>query len=107
MLPIDTVVTADLLDDVQAVLREALSNAARHAGADLLQVDLTVADGWLTLKVIDDGIGIGQPLRRSGLGNMQTRAERRGGRFDAAPSSPAGTVVTWAVPLPAPTTGDR
>ena len=82
--PIDSVVTADLLDDVQAVLREALSNAARHAGADLLQVDLTVADGWLTLTVIDDGVGIGQPLRRSGLGNLQTRAERRGGRFDGS-----------------------
>ena len=110
--PIDSVVTADLLDDVQAVLREALSNAARHAGADLVQVDLAVADGRLTLQVKDNGIGIGRPSRRSGLGNMHTRAERRGGRFDAEPASP-GTIVTWSVPLPPAgpdtmqTSGDR
>ncbi|SDO71788.1 Histidine kinase-, DNA gyrase B-, and HSP90-like ATPase [Nakamurella panacisegetis] len=107
--PIDTVVAAELFDDVQAVLREALSNAARHSDADLVDVDLRVADGWLTLVVSDTGIGIGEPTRNSGLGNMKARATRRNGHFNTSPGPDGGTVLTWAVPLfAAPTTtGDR
>lgn len=97
--PIDTMVTSDVLEDVQAVLREALTNAARHADADVVEVDLQLADGWLTLRVADNGVGIGKPGRSSGLGNMRIRAAQRGGRFDAVPSPDRGTIVTWSVPV--------
>ena len=65
-----------------AALREALSNAARHAGAT--QVDVTVdvdADGMLTVQVTDNGTGIPADGRRSGLRNLASRAEKLGGEL--------------------------
>jgi signal transduction histidine kinase len=86
-----------------AALREALSNAARHAQAS--QVDVTVdvsPDGMLTVQVTDDGTGIPDGGRRSGLRNLAGRAEKLGGelRFEPAdPSaSPPGTRLEWRVP---------
>ena len=86
-----------------AALREALSNAARHAQAS--QVDVTVdvsPDGMLTVQVTDDGVGIPADGRRSGLLNLASRAEKLGGelRFEPAdPSaSPPGTSLEWRVP---------
>ena len=61
-------------------LREALSNAARHSGAT--RVDVTVGvdhDGFLTVKVADDGTGIPPGGRRSGLRNLADRAAKLGG----------------------------
>jgi GAF domain-containing protein/two-component sensor histidine kinase len=87
-----------------AALREALSNAARHAAA--IQVDVTVdvgADGMLTVQVTDNGIGTPAGGRRSGLHNLASRAEKLGGelQLDAAdPGAPSpGTRLTWRVPL--------
>jgi signal transduction histidine kinase len=87
-----------------AALREALSNAARHAAAT--QVDVTVdvgADGMLAVQVTDNGTGIPVGGRRSGLHNLASRAEKLGGglQLDAAdPGAPLpGTRLTWLVPL--------
>lgn len=91
----------DLVDDVVAVIREALSNAARHAHASSVRVRLAVAEGRLTLTTTDDGVGIPPDrTRSSGLANLTRRAERWGGTFTAAPGESAGTVLTWTVPLP-------
>jgi signal transduction histidine kinase len=86
-----------------AALREALSNAARHAQAS--QVDVTVdvsADGTLTVRVTDDGIGIPAEGRRSGLRNLASRAEKLGGELRLEPAdqsvSPPGTRLEWRVP---------
>ncbi len=96
--PIDSL-TAELLEDLRAVLREALSNVARHAKADSVKVDLVLADGALTLDVADDGIGIGKTTRSSGLANMRYRAERYGGQLLISPGTERGTTVRWKVPL--------
>jgi signal transduction histidine kinase len=86
-----------------AALREALSNAARHAQAS--QVDVTVdvsPDGMLTVRVTDDGIGIPADGRRSGLRNLASRAEKLGGELRIEPAdpsgSPPGTTLEWRVP---------
>lgn len=97
--PMDTLVSADLLEDLRAVLRESLTNAARHAEPNTVEVDLAVADGWLTLDVVDDGIGIGSSDRSSGLSNMAHRAHRRSGSFSASPGADKGTRLQWKVPL--------
>ena len=68
-------------EDLVAVLREALSNVARHAHAPSAEVDVTATPERLTLDVRDDGTGIGATNRRSGLANLRHRAER-----PAAPS---------------------
>jgi signal transduction histidine kinase len=94
---IDTV-PVDVGDDLLAVLREALTNAARHARATVVDVELTAADGRLTLDVRDDGGGIGKTTRRSGLANLRHRAEHHGGTL-AVDSGSGGTRLTWSVPL--------
>lgn len=82
-------------------LREALSNAARHARAD--RVDVTVAAGSeLILLVHDDGIGITDTARRSGLANLAERAEMLGGTMKAGPTEGGGTTLEWRVPLQVP-----
>jgi signal transduction histidine kinase len=50
---------AELSDQLLAVLREALSNAARHARATRLDVVVDTDDGWLTVLVRDNGVGPG------------------------------------------------
>jgi signal transduction histidine kinase len=95
---LDTVVDDTTGDHLTAVLREALSNAARHAHAR--RVDVSVVAGVdLVLRVADDGVGIPATGRRSGLANMASRAKSLGGEFDARPGETGGTVLEWRVPL--------
>ncbi|MGZ4783233.1 MAG: GAF domain-containing protein [Oryzihumus sp.] len=96
--PVDTVVPADVGRDLEAVLREALSNVARHARASHVEVSLT-AGREVVLEVRDDGQGIGTPDRSSGLANMRARAEAHGGTCEVGPGPGSGTLVRWSVPL--------
>ena len=87
-----------------AALREALSNAARHAAATRVDVTVDVsADRVLTVQVTDDGTGIPADGRRSGLRNLASRADKLGGELllgAADPgASPPGTRLEWRVPL--------
>ena len=59
------------------MLREALSNVARHASASAVKVRIDVSNR-VQLVVRDDGVGIATaPVRRSGLVNLHGRAEAR------------------------------
>jgi signal transduction histidine kinase len=97
---VDTGVPADIGEQVLAVLREALSNAARHARATRVVVQLDVAKG-LRLAVRDNGVGIAEPARRSGLANLSARAAELGGSFSVGPLTgpESGTELVWTVPL--------
>lgn len=94
----------DLVDDLVAVLREALSNVARHADANQVHVTVSVAADLL-LRVADDGAGLGAAQQRAtpdsgyGLGNMRARAEAHGGGFTIEAAPGGGTVLEWRVPL--------
>jgi signal transduction histidine kinase len=92
-------VSNGLVDDVVAVVREGLTNVARHAGASSASVDLTATPTELVVTVADDGAGCTSPPWHSGIANLGTRAERRGGRFSVEPGASGGTVLTWGVPL--------
>jgi signal transduction histidine kinase len=86
-------------EDLLAVLREALSNIARHAHAHTTDVALTAGSGRLTLDVHDDGTGIDPTnQRRSGLANLRHRAENHGGTLTLTPHHPHGTDLCWTVP---------
>lgn len=89
---------SDVTSDVLAVVREALSNVARHAGATRASVSID-CDHRLTITVCDDGNGIPPGARRSGLGNLSDRALRRGGSLTVRPLGPGGTELHWQVPL--------
>jgi signal transduction histidine kinase len=94
---IDTDVPIDVSDDLIAVLREALANVARHAHATSCAVKVDVSDE-VVLEVTDDGIGLPDTGRRSGLANLAERARRLGGSFTTQASG-AGTSLHWRVPL--------
>ncbi|WP_280241117.1 GAF domain-containing sensor histidine kinase [Nocardia abscessus] len=95
-----TVLAPPLSDDVEAVLREALSNVVRHAAASTVAVELHVKDD-VTIEVTDDGAGIPDDIsRRSGLANLAARTENAGGSFSITNRPEGGAVLRWAVPLP-------
>ncbi|MBA6440791.1 GAF domain-containing protein [Streptomyces sp. GMR22] len=97
---LDTNVPAGHAEHMLAVAGEALSNAARHAQATAVDVSVEVTDTALRLKVADNGHGVDPAVtRRSGLANLQQRAEELGGSFSLRPNEPSGTVVEWAAPL--------
>ena len=99
---IDTTVPDRLADQVVAVLREALSNAARHAHASHVDVVLAVSPDTVTLSVDDDGVGITGTGRRSGLRNMEVRAKASGGKLMLVDRTPSGTHIEWEVPMQGP-----
>ncbi|WP_406259878.1 GAF domain-containing protein [Actinacidiphila glaucinigra] len=96
---IDTDVPASVADEVVAVLGEALSNVARHAHAGSAAAALVVGSGTLTLTVTDDGVGLSEGGRRSGLANLAQRAEKLGGTFTAQARASGGTHLEWRVPV--------
>ncbi len=94
---VDTLVGGALAADLEAVVREAVSNAARHAAAHSVTVTLDVSD-TLVLEVADDGIGMDPGAARSGLRNLEARARARGGELVVTADS-EGTLLRWSSPL--------
>jgi signal transduction histidine kinase len=98
--PLDSVATADLVRDVTAVVREGLSNVARHASASRAQLSVFATTTRLTVTISDDGSGVGDGSRRSGLDNMRQRAEGRNGSMAIAEVPDlGGTTLVWTVPI--------
>lgn len=94
-----TTVTGELADHAEAVAAEAVSNALRHSGASRVSVNISAADMFV-LDVVDNGCGIApNNTRRSGLANMQRRAEQLGGSCSVTTRPEGGTVVHWVAPL--------
>jgi len=90
-----------IAEDMLSALREALSNAVRHARASRVDVSVDVdPDGFLTVRVTDNGVGIPPDGRRSGLRNLRLRAEKLGGELRLGPADAAGrgTELVWRVP---------
>lgn len=110
--PLDTLVPANVRPELFAVLREGLTNVAKHASARAVVVRLAIntADMRLVLTIEDDGVGLGGPLavggaapgtRPGGHGvvNMAARANRLGGTSRLEPGRTAGALLRWTVPL--------
>jgi signal transduction histidine kinase len=100
--PLDSAVTPEVADHLLAVVREGLSNAARHAHCRAVSVTVTVADGQVRAEIVDDGVGVGEPTRRSGLANMRSRADDLRGTFRVGPGPDGvGTRIDWTAPAAA------
>lgn len=100
--PVEEAASEDITAHLIAVVREALSNIARHAHASAAELSLR-ADDDLVLVVSDNGAELGEVTRRSGLRNMRQRAEALGGTFSVANRRGGGTQVEWHVPIGRPT----
>lgn len=98
--PIDAVLDDRTADHLVATVREALSNAVRHARTPSLSLHLSVDDREVRLRVEDEGVGIGAPRRPGGRGleNLAQRASELGGRFEITAGPTGGTVLLWQVP---------
>ncbi len=99
---VDTVADRGSADQLLAVLREALSNVIRHAGADTVEVTVGADGVELFLTVADDGVGPEPettPVGGFGLRNMEARAVSLGGTCRIRVNEPRGTVIEWRVPL--------
>jgi signal transduction histidine kinase len=93
-----------------AALREMLHNIAKHAGATLVQVELTEFEGQLTLVVHDDGVGFDPSRARRmeasghfGLRGLQERAAQVGGAVEIDSVRGKGTTIRWTAsrqPIP-------
>ncbi|WP_422114825.1 sensor histidine kinase [Brachybacterium sp. UNK5269] len=102
----DAELPPEVAEDVVAVVREGLANAARHAHATAVAVSVSVfsegVDRVVQVNVSDNGRGIDPSVRRrSGLANMSARARRHSGWADAINLEP-GTMLSWRVTLPSP-----
>jgi signal transduction histidine kinase len=94
-----SVVDAILADHAEAVVREAVSNAARHAHASTLTVTVKVEDE-LCIEALDNGRGIPEHVTGSGLTNLLQRAQQVGGTFTVESPPTGGTLLRWSAPLP-------
>jgi signal transduction histidine kinase len=98
--PVDSAIPDDVKPEILAVLREALSNIARHAHAGSARISLRTADGEVVLRVEDDGAGFDPAQARGGIVNMGERAYDLGGTFEIGPAPTGrGTTLTWRVPI--------
>ena len=88
-----------LAEHAAAVIREAVSNAVRHARATELTVEVSVVDD-LVINVTDNGNGIPPNAHRSGLLNLSQRAARADGQLTVDRPLSGGTRVLWTAPLP-------
>lgn len=97
--PLDTLVDPGVISDVGAVVREGLTNIARHAGARHAGVRVEATPRELEVYINDDGHGMGDTRRRSGLDNLRRRAEEYGGGLAVTSAPGAGTNLSWTIPL--------
>lgn len=97
--PVDSIVPDDLRQTVVAVLREALSNAARHAQAGQVTVTVAIEGDAIVLVVSDNGVGPSGIVARGGLVNLRRRAEDFGGGLAISSTGERGTTLRWWVPL--------
>ena len=99
--PIDLTVPQSMGDDIAAVVREAVSNVVRHAGASRVTVRVAVTGSGLEIEVDDDGSGpAADGSGGQGLENLRTRAQHHGGSAHLEPGRTGGASFSWRVPLP-------
>lgn len=95
---IDSLLTGELAADVEAVVREGVSNAARHSGGRHVTVTVDVAD-QVVVEIVDDGRGIDPGTARSGLRTLRGRAGRHDGDLMVEPLEDGGTRLRWTAGL--------
>ena len=100
--PVDNAVPPQVADHILAVVREALTNAAKHASASRCSVEISVDDDVVLVEVIDNGRGLEVDQAGSaghGLTNLRNRAEKLSGNFEILSVEGGGTRLSWSAPV--------
>ena len=87
------------------VASEALTNAAKHADASRVEIDLDLEDANLRLSIRDDGVGGADPGRGSGLIGLKDRVEALAGTIEVESPQGRGTRLQVAIPVLADSSG--
>ena len=98
--PVDTVVSDEVADHVLAIIREALTNVARHARATEATVLLGVEGSRCRLQISDNGRGMGGTDTLGGgrgMGNMSRRAEELHGHLEVSANRGGGTLLDFTL----------
>jgi signal transduction histidine kinase len=105
-LQLNLAVSGRLPDRVEVAayyaVSEALTNAAKHARASRVEVDVGQAGDTLRLLIRDNGVGGADPSRGSGLIGLSDRVEAVGGRIEITSPPGDGTTLLVTIPLPGP-----
>lgn len=99
--PIDSVLGPEVVGHLVPIVREALTNVAKHADAHDVEVELTVDRERLRLRVVDDGVGL-DPEASAGFGlrNFSDRARVLGASFQIGPGPDGrGALVEFILPM--------
>ena len=99
--PVDTLAGGAVINEIEAVVREAVTNAAKHARPSKVTVQITAESDTLWVDISDNGIGVSlHPARRSsGLRNLRRRAENLEGTLSITRRNPTGTQLRWVIPI--------
>ncbi len=97
--PVEALVPKGIGAHAVAVVREGVSNAVRHGHAAAITLTVEANDDLFVVDVSDDGTGFDPTAARSGLRNLEERAQACGGTLTVAAVEPHGTRLTWRVPL--------
>jgi signal transduction histidine kinase len=97
--PLDTLVDEVMLGEVEAVLRESLTNIRRHAAATRATVEVRITSRRLTVTVSDNGGGLTGTEVSSGLSNLRSRAEQHHGTLALESSPEGGLRLRWDIPI--------
>jgi signal transduction histidine kinase len=81
------------------VFSEALTNAAKHADASVVTVELEAGDTLLRLAIHDDGVGGADPTKGSGLVGLADRIEAINGRLEVTSPANEGTSLSIVIPV--------
>jgi len=103
-LPVVPLVLTDQVSSaLYRIVQESLTNIMRHAHATHVTVDLWSENGWVFLRLADNGVGMVHDARRKrksfGLIGIAERIYALGGAFDADSAAGAGVTLTIAVPF--------
>jgi signal transduction histidine kinase len=81
------------------VVSEALTNAAKHAQASVVHVELEARDATVRLAIHDDGVGGADPVQGSGLVGLTDRIDALGGTLELTSPTGSGTTLRIEIPL--------
>ncbi len=81
------------------LIREAVTNAERHAGASRIRIRAHLSDASLIVEIEDDGVGGAVERTNHGLQGLRDRVEATGGRFDLDSEPGGGTRIMAEIPL--------